>query len=369
MGIGNTLTSGGLGLIGAELDRQHQKEMQERAHGFNMEETEHAAGLNYMYNEMAANAADERTRSQFNDLYSPEARVQQLKNAGLSVGLMYGTGGTVGQGQASGAQGGGASGQQGKSNSAMVNGLGLAQIMSNVRLNESMAKKNEAEAEEALENANEKRGGNPMGQTIIENIKADTGVKEADRALKFSQMNLNNALTTAKELENAFNTDAYDTKLEMLKYQTSIAFQDLQEVIRNNEIGEATKATKIKQFEAQLELVQNQAFEALTKAGLNQEQIKLTQETCKKVAQEISESRSRQGFMRAQTSQRGQEIQLSKQELDFAYKKVNAELAQSQMFKYLDINAKMNDDIWSTIAYSIGVFTGTYDMQNIQIQK
>ena len=369
MGIKSSFVSGGLGLIGAILDRQHQEEMQERAHNFNMEETEHAAGLNYMYNEMAADAADERARSQFNDLYSPEARVQQLKNAGLSVGLMYGTGGTVGQGQASGAQGGGASGQQGKSNSAMVNGLGLAQIMSSLRLNESIAKKNEAEAEEALENANEKRGGNPMGQTIIENIKADTGVKEADRALKFSQMNLNNALTTAKELENAFNTDAYESKLEMLKYQTATAFQDLQEAIRNNEIGEATKETKIKQFEAQLELVQNQTFEVLTKADLNQEQIKLAQETCKKIAQEISESRSRQGFMRAQTVQRGKEIQLSQQELDFAYKKLNAELSQSQMLKSLDINAKMNSNIWGTIAYSIGVWTGAYDMQNIQVQK
>ena len=369
MGIGNTLTSGGLGLIGAELDRQHQKEMQERAHGFNMEETEHAAGLNYMYNEMAANAADERARGQFNDLYSPEARVQQLKNAGLSVGLMYGTGGTVGQGQASGAQGGGASGQQGKSNSAMVNGLGLAQIMSTIRLNESMASKNDAQAKEALENANEKRGDNPMGQTIIENIKADTGVKEADKALKFSQMNLNNALTTAKELENAFNTDAYDTKLEMLKYQTSIAFQDLQEVIRNNEIGEATKATKIKQFEAQLELVQNQAAEVLTKIGLNQEQIKLAQETVKKIAQEISESRSRQGFMRAQTSQRGQEIQLSKDELDFAYKKFNKEMHLNVVYKNIDTAAKMQTDLVGWLSWATGAMTGIYQIGYQEIQK
>ena len=51
----------------------------------------------------AAAEADQRTRQLYNDLYSPAARVKQLKEAGLSVGLMYGQGG-MGGSAAAGAQ-------------------------------------------------------------------------------------------------------------------------------------------------------------------------------------------------------------------------------------------------------------------------
>ena len=44
------------------------------------------------FNERAAKNADARTRALFTDLYSPEAKVKQLKDAGLSVGMMYGQG-------------------------------------------------------------------------------------------------------------------------------------------------------------------------------------------------------------------------------------------------------------------------------------
>ena len=76
------------------------------------ENIEHAAGVNYGYGEMAADSADARTRALYKDLYSPEAKVKQLKNAGLSVGLMYGQGGAGGTTSTSGAMGQGAGGQQ-----------------------------------------------------------------------------------------------------------------------------------------------------------------------------------------------------------------------------------------------------------------
>ena len=63
------------------------------------------------YNERAAKNADARTRALFTDLYSPEAKVKQLKKAGLSVGMMYGQGGTSGTSSTQGAQGAGAGGR------------------------------------------------------------------------------------------------------------------------------------------------------------------------------------------------------------------------------------------------------------------
>ena len=64
------------------------------------------------YNERAAKNSDKRTRALFTDLYSPEAKVKQLKKAGLSVGLMYGQGGASGTSSTQGAQGAGAGNQQ-----------------------------------------------------------------------------------------------------------------------------------------------------------------------------------------------------------------------------------------------------------------
>lgn len=63
---------------------------------------------NYQYNERAAENADARTRALYNDIYSPQAQLQQLKTAGLSPSLFYGDGGGI-SGQA-GAQGAGAGG-------------------------------------------------------------------------------------------------------------------------------------------------------------------------------------------------------------------------------------------------------------------
>ena len=65
---------------------------------------------NYMYGEMAADAADKRTRALYGDLYSPQALMEQYKEAGLSPAMMFG--GTPGGGGTSGAQGGGAAGIQ-----------------------------------------------------------------------------------------------------------------------------------------------------------------------------------------------------------------------------------------------------------------
>lgn len=72
--------------------------------------TEQDRRWNYFWNEQAAKQADLRTRSLYNDFYSPEALLRQYNEAGLSPSLMFG--GTPGQGGMSGAQGAGPAGPQ-----------------------------------------------------------------------------------------------------------------------------------------------------------------------------------------------------------------------------------------------------------------
>lgn len=67
---------------------------------FNMAES----AFNYYLNEKAAKNADKRQRQQFHDLYSIQAQLKQIKDAGLSPSLMYG--GVPSQGGASAPQGG-----------------------------------------------------------------------------------------------------------------------------------------------------------------------------------------------------------------------------------------------------------------------
>lgn len=65
---------------------------------------------NYRLGEMAAQNADARTRALYHDLQSPQALLQQYKDAGLSPSLMFASGGAGGATPAHAAQGTGAAG-------------------------------------------------------------------------------------------------------------------------------------------------------------------------------------------------------------------------------------------------------------------
>ena len=95
----------------------------------------------YLYKEnfYVVEAADSRTRALYNDLYSPGAQMQQIKDAGLSPSI-YASGGISGKSGVSGAMGTGASGIS--PTTYGVNPIDMSQI----QLNRAMANKADAEA-------------------------------------------------------------------------------------------------------------------------------------------------------------------------------------------------------------------------------
>ena len=97
------------------------------------------------FNERAAKNADARTRALFTDLYSPEAKVKQLKKAGLSVGLMYGQGGASGTSSTQGAQGAGAGNQQ-AAHVDLSKQLELGMMQAQIKALEAGANKDDADA-------------------------------------------------------------------------------------------------------------------------------------------------------------------------------------------------------------------------------
>lgn len=164
---------------------------------------------NYMYGEMSANQADKRTRALYNDFYSPQALMNQYREAGLSPGMMFG--GTPGQGGQSGAQGSGAA--------------GLGAIYQPLSMIESAQ----------------------IAKTIAEtqNIKADTSNKEImneglsiDNAIKNIQRDYNNMVNEKfyNELKVLNYTIQYDDgKQETLGEiaRTCDTFDDFQKKINN----------------------------------------------------------------------------------------------------------------------------------------
>ena len=89
----------GLGLLGSIGAGRRQKKAIEAQKNAQKELNEQAASLNYEYGEKAAENAYERQLAMYNRSYedqSYEAMVKQMKEAGLSVGLMYGGNGSGG---------------------------------------------------------------------------------------------------------------------------------------------------------------------------------------------------------------------------------------------------------------------------------
>lgn len=164
------------------------------------------AQLNYKYNEMAAEAADKRTRALYGDLMSPASRIKQLKEAGLSPSLYAEGAGAGSQGLSQGAQGSGASGVG--LPSPMIAPIDAAQI----RLMNAQAQKAEAEAET-------ERGDNSRGEAEVaqlqQNVKL-TVENTNNAALKGAYMEYENAL---KSIELGVEASISDAKIEAYKYE------------------------------------------------------------------------------------------------------------------------------------------------------
>ena len=101
--------SGILGIIGAAgglfsnyAANETNREIAQQTNAANRQINQ--SQIDYMREE--ADKADARTRALYNDLYSPKAKLQQLIEAGLSPGLIYGMGGAGGTSSTSGAQAG-----------------------------------------------------------------------------------------------------------------------------------------------------------------------------------------------------------------------------------------------------------------------
>lgn len=219
-----------------EKNREHEREM---------------LSLQQGYNEQSANRSDERTRALYSDLYSPQARVQQLREAGLSVGMMYGTGGAGGTSSTSGAQAAPAS-QQAQSQKSPLENANLGLLMSQIAVNAAQAKKLNTEAEDK-----------------------DLDVKGKQREWQWSEEHAVQEVTT--EVNNETITELKDTGLSKweikreLEYKRDKAFNYLEKNRFDNQnwlevyrgiTNEDSKDNIIEEYKSKLSLLKNQELQS-----------------------------------------------------------------------------------------------------------
>lgn len=249
---------------------------------------EEAANLNFQLGEMAADAANERWRENYDNYLSPAAKIKQLKTAGMSPSLAYsmlanGAGGSTAP------QGGGAGGQQGKS------AMGMA-ITSGNELTLAEARKANAEAD-ILESEGKA------------NKQADTGLKKAQSILTQSQKNLMeatagmqkahellmNAQTNWQNIENSIKQSTQETVVQTIDQSLRNLQQEWVEMNSRINLNQANRQAiekvsdeQARMYHAQVMVMFNEAYEKLRRNQQFDETyndaVKIIEETARKAA-------------------------------------------------------------------------------------
>lgn len=234
------IIGGGIGLLGGLFSGNTSSKQYERE--------KELMGLQYQYNEKAADANQKRALEMW-EATNYAAQVEQMKKAGLNVGLMYGRGG----GSAVSTNGGnnsGVSGQGTQSGTLALQekmlGIQMMNTAADTTLKLAQAKKEAGEAEK----------------------------KTPEKALLEKELEIKNI---SLELQNQQKEINANTIVEgAAKAQEAI--YNCQIVATDAEIKKETKETVIAQTLQELINMQVSAFESITKSKLNQKQTEYVEE-------------------------------------------------------------------------------------------
>lgn len=215
---------------------------------------------NYKYGEMAADAADERARAQYNDLYSIKAQMQLARDAGLSPSV-YASGGLNGM-AGHGAQGTGASGV-----SPSVFGTNPVDV-SQVKLNNAQARKLNAEAtvqeETGIERANAE----------IKKLYADTLSTEASTTFIQSQTEWQNLMNEFKNETWNYDITTVQGNAQKVVDECTKLQVEIDQGENDLQLSYQTFWAKVEQEEKTVELMTKQILNAQKDLQLKEEQRK-----------------------------------------------------------------------------------------------
>lgn len=253
------------------------------------------------YNEQMAKNNQLRNKDLW-DYTNYENQKQHIKNAGLNPALIYGMGGGGGV-SANGAQGQGVTQPTDRSVEMGLKqqglGLQLASIASQVDLNKSQAKKNEAEAEK-ISGVDTK-----VQEATIDNLIAQTSNEKVKKGLILGQIRVADAEEELKRNTADWTREkTEETRWNIKSLQKGIdkLIQEINGMKLDNELKEKTIDNKIKESSLTL---QNLIAEILLKGS----QQKVNEEQAKAIPAEIL-----QGW--EELTKKGKELIIRKEQME-----------------------------------------------------
>lgn len=254
-----TAIGGGMGMMLGKWNDERQRQQQEHLQGLQIRGQKEM--MDYGYQKQLQMWKDTGYKAQ----------VEQMNEAGINPGLLYGMSGGGGQttGSASGNVSGGTAQQNpGEIQASMGMGLQLAQMAAQTELLKSQAKKTDIEAN--------KIGGvdTKESEARTENIWQNTDNLRQSHQLQKLEI-------TMKNIENFEKQSSQDDRLDYIEYQTKLAERQMKMAGNDLKISDATINDNIKKIKTEAIgavlkniLTQSQTNKTISDIRVNDQQIR-----------------------------------------------------------------------------------------------
>lgn len=266
------------------------------------------------YNEASANTAQARAYEMW-EKTNYAAQIEQMKKANLSPALMYGQTG-AGGGTVSGAQGQGTSQPTDRSIEMKLKGqemgLQLANLASQIKLNESQANKNNAEANKTAGVDTE------LAKTSIENLISQTKNEKDRNALIWADKRFKEAAADMQEA-SAKLASGQNAKIghEINLIERSLDKMDLdmKGIELDNELKRRVMESKVKEAEMSVKALMNSILVGKSQIRLNNQEAEAITDKVMQGWQSIAQQWNK-------LQQSGQSIEIDRERMENEAKKI-----------------------------------------------
>lgn len=266
------------------------------------------------YNEASANAAQARAYEMW-EKTNYAAQIEQMKKAGLSPALMYGQAG-AGGGTISGAQGQGTSQPTDRSIEMKLKGqeigLQLANLASQIKLNESQANKNNAEANKTAGVDTE------LAKTSIENLISQTKNEKDRNTLIWADKRFKEAAADMQEA-SAKLASGQNTKIgyeiNLIEKSLDKMNLDMNGIELDNELKRRVMDSKVQEAEISVKALMNSILVGNSQIRLNNQEAEAITDKVMQDWQSIAQQWNK-------LQQSGQMIEIDRERMENEAKKI-----------------------------------------------
>lgn len=266
------------------------------------------------YNEASANAAQERAYEMW-EKTNYAAQINQMKKANLSPALMYGQAG-AGGGTVSGAQGQGTSQPTDRSIEMKLKGqemgLQLANLASQIKLNESQANKNNAEANKTAGVDTE------LVKTSIENLISQTKNEKDRNVLIWADKRFKEAAADMQEASAKLasgQTAKIGYEIQSIMKSIDKMELEMQGIQADNELKRRTMESIVQEAEVSVKALMNSIL-------VGNSQIKLNNQKAEAITDKVMQGWQSVAQQWEKLQQSGQSIEIDRERMENEAKKI-----------------------------------------------